>query len=192
MTTRTERKPGRYIAAPVRYEWRPGGGRFGVPAAVAGAAVEAVRAANGGAVTPAALVDAARHPDAPLHPAFEWDDTVAAEKYRREQARGILRSLELVVEKKGPAGGPPVRQIAFACVDAPATGRAYLATAEIVAAPDLRRQLIADALALFEGARRRFVHVSEELTPVFAAVDEVRRRFATEEGPTGAGEPHRG
>lgn len=36
------------------------------------------------------VVDAARDPDSPLHGEFEWDDTVAAELYRRTQARRLI------------------------------------------------------------------------------------------------------
>lgn len=48
--------------------------------------------ANGGKITPEALVAAARDPDSPLHDYFEWDDSTAAEKYRMMQARTMLRS----------------------------------------------------------------------------------------------------
>lgn len=45
-----------------------------------------------GVVTPEHVVDAARDPRSPLHEYFEWDDAEAAEAYRREQARALLRS----------------------------------------------------------------------------------------------------
>lgn len=48
--------------------------------------------ANGGKITPEALVAAARSEDSPLHSYFEWDNDVAAEKYRMMQARTLLRS----------------------------------------------------------------------------------------------------
>ena len=44
------------------------------------------------------LVDASRPEYAPLHGLFEWDDSVAAEKYRESQARLIIRSLVIVPE----------------------------------------------------------------------------------------------
>ena len=43
-----------------------------------------------------ALVDVSRAEDAPLHDAFEWDDSVAGELYREGQARHIIASLEVV------------------------------------------------------------------------------------------------
>lgn len=39
------------------------------------------------------LVDDAAAPTSPLHPAFEWDQNVAADEYRLAQARLLLRSI---------------------------------------------------------------------------------------------------
>lgn len=44
-------------------------------------------------LTPQALVDVSRPVDAPLHEAFEWDDRKAANEYRKEQARHIIRCI---------------------------------------------------------------------------------------------------
>lgn len=49
-----------------------------------------------GAVTPKRLIDVSRPEDAPLHNEFEWDDGVAAEKFREEQARQIIKNVIIV------------------------------------------------------------------------------------------------
>ncbi len=46
-------------------------------------------------ITAKELLDASRGTDAPLHSCFEWNDSVAAEKYRVEQARHIISSIEI-------------------------------------------------------------------------------------------------
>lgn len=46
-----------------------------------------------GRLTPRLIVDEARDPRHPLHHRFEWDDGLAAEKWRREQARALIRSV---------------------------------------------------------------------------------------------------
>lgn len=48
-------------------------------------------------LSPTNFLEAARPETAPLHDLFEWDDTQAANEYRLEQARRILRSIEVVV-----------------------------------------------------------------------------------------------
>lgn len=49
-----------------------------------------------GAITTKAVVDAARPDVAPLHPAFEWDDSKAGEAYREHQARSLIRMVEII------------------------------------------------------------------------------------------------
>lgn len=39
------------------------------------------------------IVDAARTPDSPLHPYFEWDDSIAGQKHRECQARQMAQSI---------------------------------------------------------------------------------------------------
>lgn len=53
--------------------------------------------ADQGAMTPERVVKAAESPDSPLHAWFEWDDTKAASAYRIEQARALIRSVEVTV-----------------------------------------------------------------------------------------------
>ena len=51
-----------------------------------------------GQLKPADIVDESRPESAPLHPCFEWDDEVAAEKYREVQAGNLIRSITVVHE----------------------------------------------------------------------------------------------
>lgn len=45
----------------------------------------------GGAVSPRDVVDAAKNDQSPLHPYFEWADKKAADNWRLDQARRLLR-----------------------------------------------------------------------------------------------------
>ena len=45
----------------------------------------------GGIISPRDVVDAAKNEASPLHPYFEWNDSVAADKYRLGEARNLLR-----------------------------------------------------------------------------------------------------
>lgn len=51
----------------------------------------------GTSITPIAVVTAAKSKSSPLHPLFEWDDLVAADRFRLVQARNIVNHLEVVV-----------------------------------------------------------------------------------------------
>lgn len=58
--------------------------------------------ASGGRLTPQAVLEEAESAESPLHGWFEWDDTVAAAAYRLDQARDLIRSVEvtLIVEDR--------------------------------------------------------------------------------------------
>lgn len=72
------------------YKWKDAA-RLKTDAQTAGEICEKLEK-NGG-LTAKRLVDESRPEDAPLHKEFEWDDATAAEAYREEQARYIIRSL---------------------------------------------------------------------------------------------------
>jgi hypothetical protein len=50
-----------------------------------------------GRLQPADVVTDARDPTSPLHSHSEWDDSVAAERYRLSQARSLIRSVKINV-----------------------------------------------------------------------------------------------
>jgi|SRR5882724_696913 len=50
-----------------------------------------------GIITPYMVVEAAKKADSPLHNAFEWDDTKAAEKFRIVQARMLINSVRVEI-----------------------------------------------------------------------------------------------
>ena len=58
---------------------------------------------NNGMLDPRKVVDFAKDPTTALHSRFEWDDSIAAEKYRLAQARQIIR-LEVVIIKQKQQG----------------------------------------------------------------------------------------
>lgn len=53
-----------------------------------------------GNLDPKRVVEAARYKDSPLHSYFEWDDKKAASAYRIDQARDLIRRVEMVITVK--------------------------------------------------------------------------------------------
>lgn len=64
-----------------------------------------------GELTAELVVNDARPADAPLHRYFEWDDETAAEAYRLEQARAMIRRVRYVAAT--PELAAPVREFMF-------------------------------------------------------------------------------
>jgi hypothetical protein len=53
-------------------------------------------------LTPKNVVDESRDPSATLHPCFEWNDDVAAEKFRLNQASTLIRAIKVTIEDVEP------------------------------------------------------------------------------------------
>ena len=88
-----------------------------------------------GEITTKGVVDAARPDEAPLHPAFEWDDGRAGELYREVQARNIIRNVETV---KTDSTGEKQYVTAFAHIPSQTSAKAgvYEPVSVIVSQPD--------------------------------------------------------
>ena len=69
--------------------------RRGVKAQTAGEELERISKEHG-EITPPLVVDEARPEESPIHEVFEWDDEVAAEQHREQQARQLIRSIQVV------------------------------------------------------------------------------------------------
>lgn len=78
------------------YQWKTGS-RHIVSAAVAAEVMDMLAEEN--RLNTKELVDVSRPEDAPLHCEFEWDDSIAAEKYREEQAGALIRHLTVRIEE---------------------------------------------------------------------------------------------
>ena len=57
-----------------------------------------------GKITPETIVEYARQEDTELHKCFQWDDAVAADNWRKQQARFIACSLKVTVDKTAEGG----------------------------------------------------------------------------------------
>lgn len=54
-----------------------------------------------GSLTPENILDAAKIKTSILHNLFEWNNTIAANQYRLQQARSILNNIQVVVISNG-------------------------------------------------------------------------------------------
>lgn len=113
-----------------------------------------------GRLDPALVVDVARDEGHPLHSRFEWDETKAAEKYRRHQAHNLIRSVRICYSS--PKGGEPVSIRAFHAIQDPATRKyVYEPTAVVMQDPMVRRLLLAEMQRDWRALRRRYEELEE-------------------------------
>lgn len=151
--------------------WKPGY-HAKVDVVAAHEAIETIRNKNGGVAEPEHIVKAAKAKSSPLHAAFDWDDSVAANEWRLNQARSMLRSIQIVSDK--PAEQP--RRV-FEVKRLPATENkparnVYSRLEDIMADPEARAELLARALRELLSFRQRYRQL-QELAVVMRSVDEV-------------------
>ncbi|GAC1339750.1 MAG: hypothetical protein NVSMB20_16000 [Bradyrhizobium sp.] len=146
---------------------------FPVPAPVAAAEIQRVSSAAGGEFTPGLLVVASRPARAPLHGVFEWDDARAAEAYRVEQAKALIRNIVVVSEQEEI--GTSVR--AFVSVVSRSVDHAVYVPVDVaMSEPDYRAQVLANALRDMEAFSAKYRHLCE-LDEAFSGMAKARRRI---------------
>ena len=131
-----------------------------------------IAAKNHGLVSPRAVVDFARDPTTALHSKFEWDDGAAAEQWRIEQARHIVRVFVTVLHDDAP----PIRAFVSLSDDRHKEG-GYRITAQVMTDPERRQQMLDTALSDLQIIQRKYESV-KELAGVWAAARAVRRKRA--------------
>lgn len=154
----------------MKYYWKDGT-CFPVSADVANDTIEKLKATLGkDNVTAKELLDASRDPESPLHSCFEWDDTIAAEKYRVTQARYMLRSIVVKIDYPEKRETITVR----ACVNvAPINARTegiYVSYKNAMNNSEYRERVLQRALYELRAFQKKYSDY-EELATVMKAID---------------------
>lgn len=144
------------------YKWKTPG-VIPVDAQTAGEELQRIYQEKGG-LNPSDIVEESRHDSAPLHPCFEWDDEIAAEKYRQTQAMQIVRSIVTIQEsdKKEPQ---EVR--AFVHVQ-----KSYHPISVVIDNKEQMEELLASALSELKAFQRKYNSLVE-LSLLFDAIEKV-------------------
>jgi hypothetical protein len=149
------------------YQWKTGS-HLSLDAQLAGEELERIRVRQNGRIESEDVVREAREESSPLHPAFDWNDVSAAEKYRIEQAKYLIRSIEVVIDRGEES--TPIR--AFVSVKRD-EDRSYTSTVHALSDPALRAQVVEQAFRELEAWRRRHAELIE-FARVFAEIDQAR------------------
>jgi hypothetical protein len=140
------------------------------------AELESIRAAHGGVLKPEHVVEFARNKRTALHSAFEWDDDVAAEKYRLTQARLIIR----IMVMPSPMTGELMPVNVSIMEDRKQPGGGYRSAIDVMSNPEMRRKLLRTALIEMVGFRKRYRALTE-LAQIFELIDATEQRLNEED-----------
>ena len=114
--------------------------------------------------TPSSILEFARNENSELHKCFEWNDSVAAEKYRLQQARAII--VNLVYSPKTEEE-QPVR-----CFQITTERCTYQPTKQFLVQENEYQSLLARAKAELESFKRKYATLTE-LESVFEAMESI-------------------
>jgi len=124
---------------------------------------------NDGLLTVDAVLEAAQDEFSPLHRHFEWDDSAAANEYRRWQARALIAKCRIVLETRDDT---EVR--AFLSVPSDRkNGGGYRVSAEVLDDSDRREELLQEM-------RQRVNYWQRQATFLDSKTRQAVSRFASE------------
>ena len=150
------------------YEYREGW-RPGVDANTVGGVMEEIEEKHG-SVTSELFLEASRPENSPTHGVFEWDDGVAAEKYRLHQASRTICSIRVVV-KEDPFGKtmekPPRAYVNVSSDDSKKAQ--YMNVRDALENEDTRFLVLSRAMRELKEFQEKYSNLSE-LAEVFLAI----------------------
>lgn len=120
-------------------------------------------------LTPENLVEASRPEDAPLHNEFEWDDRIAAEEFRRTQARLMICNLSIVLEEQKQE---PIRAFFSLQNGFRKNEGMYESTITIMGDSEKRKRLFDNAKRDLEAFKKKY-EILSELAELFSVIDSV-------------------
>lgn len=111
-----------------------------------------------GELSPKVVLEEARNNASPLHSHFTWDDSEAAELWRREEAHRLIQSVRVKYRREDTQQSVEIRQ--WHAVSAP-SGMVYEPAQKIVDDPLLRAIVLRDMERSWRELRSRYESFSE-------------------------------
>ncbi len=138
----------------------------GITPQVAGEEIERIKQKSG-FITPVMLVAKAKAKSSRIHDCFTWDDTEAAKLHRINEAKFLLRMIQVEIGSDEET----VVTRAFVSVSE-GDSTAYQTIQTVMGDDDLREQLLQQALKELRSFKQKYAQL-KELAKVFAAIDKI-------------------
>ena len=157
-----------------QFVWKEGA-RYSVDAQVVGEHLESLEYKHG-ALTPELVVREARKKTSPLHACFEWDDTKAAEKYRKYEARNLTGAVLVVTQQTSE----PVRafhNVPITIKSDDERARGYVSLDVAINDPDHRNYLLQQAFRDLASWKKKYSEL-KELHSIFSQADRLIEKYS--------------
>lgn len=143
---------------------------------------ELIKISNSIGLTPENVIEQAKSKSNPLHDYFEWDNSLASEKWRKQQARFLINEISWVIEKQDYKTKEVTFKItpAFESVnvinESGESNKEYKPIYEIMNQEDLRRQVLSNAIREIDFWQNKYREL-RELTPIFNVINKTKKKF---------------
>ena len=113
----------------------------------------------------------ASDPTCVLHKHFQWDNTKAAEAYRKMQARQLIQKCVVTIEK-----APDVQVRAFVSLSSDQySGGGYRMTADVLSSDDLKAELLNDMKVTVAKWKKQISLLDDETAAIITKLEEAIR-----------------
>lgn len=155
-----------------KYSWRV---NHGAPAQTVGETLERIERRDG-TITREAFLEESRPEGSPTHACFEWDDSVAAEKYRLNQSSAVIRDIKVTIVSES---AEPVKTAAFVNIMPNPTAQEaqYQSVDVAVSDTDTRKTVLQNALDDLIKLRIKYRDLTE-LAGIFDAIEKAIKEAA--------------
>lgn len=133
--------------------------------------LEVLRKQFKGELTPEDVLADARHNNSPLHSFFEWNDGAAAEQFRLQQARGLIRSVVAIYVSDN---NPAVRTRAYVHVPEPSAPH-YREASHAMSQEKTRKLVLERAWNELKAWKARYKDLSE-FADLIGVIDEIEAK----------------
>jgi len=130
----------------MKYAFRDGSRVSNISPQVVGNELDRIHEKHG-ALKPTNVVEEARPEEAPLHPVFEWNDSIAAGEWRLHTARNLIRSVQVITSDNQ-------KESVYVSVVTEQREREYQPLAVVAKSPDLYAEAVYDAQQRIKAAKK--------------------------------------
>ncbi|PRD42133.1 hypothetical protein C5748_18470 [Phyllobacterium phragmitis] len=141
-------------------------------AKLVGGHLEMLRKKFKGELTPEDVLADAKHDNSPLHSFFEWSDTEAANQFRLQQARGLIRAVVAIYVSDDK---PAVRQKAYVHIAEPSAPH-YREASHAMSQKKTRQLVLQRAWRELQQWKQRYKDM-KEFSDLFEVIDEVEKHL---------------
>lgn len=149
------------------YKWKF---NMGCPAETAGKELERIESKHGKVSAQLVLAES-KSKKAPLHGCFEWNNDIAAEKYRLSQAGDIIRNLVVILDEYQQS--EPVRAFVNVVSEAPTKTGDFINIVTAMKDKNSRAVVLENALRELKEFQKKYKDLNE-LSGVFLEISKLK------------------